>query len=193
MSLIKGSVSAIAVLSAFPVLAGGGPHDPKIIFGSVMFMLMVGCLLVLAKLGCLALGLLLSVLKPQKIIRLSSSMNGRLLKSFVIGILVAVAYVLLLGISNLIPKAYQGFLSIPVLLMVFIHFILGFTVISHFLGEKIMANTSSPRAGSTFFAVLYGGAILLLCGFFPILGFIVLSATYITAMGGTAAGLFSRN
>ncbi len=192
MSLRKNIAVATATLMAFPAFAGG-PHDPKMIFGSVMFMLMIGCLLLLIKAGCLALGLLLSVLKPQKIIRLSSGLNGRLLKSFFLGIMVLVAYILLIGISTLIPKPYEGLLSIPVLLVLFIHFLLAFTAASHFLGEKIMANTSSPRSGSTFYAVLYGGTVLLVCGFFPVLGFIVLSATYITALGGTSAGLFSRN
>ncbi len=170
----------------------GGGHDPKMIFGSVLFMLMVGCIMIMVKSGCLALGLLLSVLKPQKIIRMSSGLNGNLLKSFLCGIMVLIAYVLLIGISSLIPKPYEGILSIPVILLFLVHFILAFTVVSHFAGEKIMANTSSPKSGSTFFAVLYGGLVLLVCGFFPILGLVVLSVIYITALGGTASGLFRK-
>jgi len=195
VSIKKIASTIIVLLSAFQVFAqqGGHPHDPKMIFGSVMFMLMIGCILLLVKSGCLALGLLLSVLKPQKIIRLSSGLNGRLLKSFVAGILVLISYILLLGISQFIPKPYDGLLSIPVILLFFIHFILAFTVVSHFTGEKIMANISSHKTGSTFFAVLYGGIVILLCGFFPVLGIIVLSVIYITSLGGTATGLFTKN
>jgi len=179
-------------LSACHVFAAGGAHDPRMILGSVLFMLVVACLIILAKLGCISLGLLLSVFKPQKVIRLSSGLNGRLLKSFLLGIMVFIAYILLLGISKFIPKPYEGLLSIPVLLLFFIHFILAFTAVSHFTGEKILANTSSPKAGSTFFAVLYGGIVILLCGFFPIFGIIILSVILLTGLGGTLSGLVSR-
>ncbi len=196
MNIFKTFASTAIMLGSFQVFAqqgGGHPHDPKTILLTVAFMLVIGCILVLVKAGCLALGLLLSVLKPQKIIRLSSGLNGKLLKSFIIGILIVVAYFLLLGISNFIPEKFRGFLTIPVILLLFIHFILAFTVISHFVGEKIMANIASHKVGSSFFAVLYGGIVILLCGFFPIFGIIVSGIIYIVALGGTLSGLVSKN
>jgi len=160
---------------------GGPGKGGRFIIG----MLMLYPLVIGIQVGILALSLLYAVLKPESLRRGATILQENFIKSFFIGLLLGVAYMLFLGIARrLIPNhGIRALLTVPVLCVWFIHNLMGFTMLANSLGEKIQANTGSKFAGSTFMAVLFGGTILLLTGLVPVFGLIILGLTGTLSLG----------
>lgn len=144
------------------------------------------------KLGLLAFSLVFSVLKPQTVIKGSEIIKQTVVRSFITGLLCLIFYLLLLKITRMIPRYFNLLLAVPILIVLFIHIAAGFSVICHFLGEKIHANIGSRFTGSTFMAVLYGGIVILALGFVPIFGQAASLIIITTSLGATLIHMFSK-
>jgi len=140
-------------------------------------------LLLCVKLGFLGTALLYAVLEPERVRTGSSLQTQASSRSFGIGVLMGGILVLACAIVSKLPDGLNGFIAIPILGAYAYLLITGFTMVSQCVGDKIQSNTASRTAGSTFFAVLYGGGLLLLANFVPIIGQIVLLIVVILSIG----------
>ena len=195
LAVLVSTIFLAAPVFAQAPSAQGHPHgnDPRMIFAGFVLIMVMGIISVLIKAGWLSLSLLFSVVKPQNVISNSACLGGKLVKSFLAGLMILAFYCLLLGICKIfIPRSISFLVSVPVFVVMMIHVLAGFTAISHFIGEKILANVGSLQGGSTFMTVLWGGLILVLCGFVPFLGQITDLAVIATGLGVTTLNLGKR-
>ncbi|MBT4822144.1 MAG: hypothetical protein HON70_40935, partial [Lentisphaerae bacterium] len=140
-------------------------------------------LVICVELGLLATCLLYAVLEPERV-RAGSALQARsAFRSFGVGVLMVVILLLACGLISQMPDAISGLLAIPLLAAYTYVLIMGFTMVAHGVGDRIQSNTSSTTMGSSFFAVLYGGSILLLTNFVPFVGQLVLLIVALLAIG----------
>lgn len=135
------------------------------------------------KLGFMGLILLYSVLRPQHVIRGSEVLGKRYLRSFFVGLLILIVYVLLLGGTLALPNPFRGISFLIMINIFFLQAVVGFCMVSHFVGERIQANLGSGSIGSSFIAVLWGAAILLLIDLVPLLGWLVSFLVLVLSLG----------
>lgn len=189
-------VTTIMILALImPIVAQGaveGINPSQIIPKRLLGLAILTFLLICLKIGWLALTLLYSVLRPQKVIKGSQSLAQNYSKSLFIGLLLLIFYLLLIKMCRLAPASYRYILLIPVFLALLSHILIGFSMISHALGERIQANINSHTLGSTFFAVLYGALIILLLDFVPLLGHIVTFIIILIGMGVAVTEVFRK-
>lgn len=145
------------------------PQDPKMLLVMLAF---CGVVLLVA-VGYLSLCLVFSVVQPDLLRRGGEFMKGTFLKNLLTGLLISIVYILLLGIINqFIPsnRAIRVLFAAPILSLLFIHGLFGFSMVAHSLGDKIHSNINSRYIGSTFMAVFAGGGVLILTGLIPFAG-----------------------
>lgn len=186
-------ILTFAILLA-PFILGAAPRefDPsqkfRMMIGMLFFVLVTFCM----KIGLLAFGLLFSVLRPQLVIRGSELAGRNILKSFLAGLMCAIFYMLLLAISKMIPRHFGLIIVMPVMLLLFLHLVVGFSMICNYIGEKVHANTGSRFAGSTFMAVLAGGVLAISLTLIPVFGEAAFLAILSISLGAALMLLFAR-
>jgi hypothetical protein len=121
------------------------------------------------KTGWLALALLGAVLWPDRCRRGVGVAERRFGRCFLTGLLLLVAYLLLGWLAFRLPLPWRRLATVPLMVGFMLHALAGFVVLANALGERIEANLGGS-GGSTLRAVLLGGGVLVLLGFFPLLG-----------------------
>jgi hypothetical protein len=179
--LIAGMLLLPNLIHAASFKHHGSPKDPKMLLVMLAF---CGVVLLVA-VGYLSLCLVFSVIKPDLLRRSGEFLKGAVLKNLLTGLLVSVGYIFLLGlIAQLIPRgALRILLAAPIVSVLFVHGLVGFTMIAQALGDKIHSNINSRYIGSTFMAVLAGGSVLILTGLIPFVGPVCFLVVNLTGMG----------
>lgn len=180
-----------------PVVASAGTPthfrhgDPKWLMGVLAF---CGVVLLVA-IGYLSLCLVFSVTKPGLLRRSEKYLKEAFLKNILTGLLVSITYLLFLGMVNQVLLSGRGLrilFSIPILFVLFVHGLVGFTMVAQGLGDKIHSNINSRYMGSTFMAVFAGGTVLILTVLIPFVGplcFLVVNLLGIGLATRTAMGM----
>lgn len=136
-------------------------------------LIIVILLLICMKIGWLSIVSIYSLLRPQKTMKGSQVIGTRGIASFLIGLGVFVACVLIMALSKQFLGRRGIIISGPVILFLLYLLVSGGAVIYHFIGEKIQSNMNSSTIGSSFYAVIYGGILALLVDLIPVVGWIV--------------------
>lgn len=168
LSLLAAAVSSMTLM---PTAATAAEHGGMVIHGgrglAGLALLLVVVLAV--KVGWLALALLGATLRPAGCRRGAELAGRHFGRAFLIGLLVLAAYLLLGWLAFHISLPWRRLVTVPLIALLLVHALAGFTVLATALGERIEANLGNP-GGSTVRAVLLGGLILVLAGLFPLLG-----------------------
>lgn len=172
-------------LWAGPMKAQGPGHQ---LAGIAMVLILAVCV----ELGLLALALLYAVLEPERVRTGSALQAQSVFRSFGVGILMAIILLLACALIGQMPEGLNGLIAVPLLAAYAYLFIMGFTMVAHCVGDRIQSNISSPTTGSSFFAVLYGGGILLLANFVPVVGQLVLLVVVVLSIGAAMRSISLR-
>jgi hypothetical protein len=173
----------LPLLLAAPAMAGehAGPMGIPGGRGLAMliFLAALAGMALAGKVGWLALSLLSAALRPAGCRRGAELAENHFGRSFLLGLLVMVAYLLLFWLAWRIGLPWRRLGTVPLIVLFLVQALAGFACLATALGERLEANLGWG-GGSTVRAVLLGGGILVLVGFFPVLGqlldFVVLAA-----------------
>jgi len=172
---------AVLLLSATALWAGPmkGQGPGNQLAGIAMVLVFAVCV----EVGLLATALLYAVLEPERVRAGSALQAQSVFRSFGIGVLMAIILLLACALMDNMPGGIGGLLGVPLLAAYAYLFIMGFTMVAHCVGDRIQSNIASRTTGSSFFAVLYGGSILLLTNFVPVVGQLVLLVVLVLSLG----------
>ncbi|MFA5878551.1 MAG: hypothetical protein WC860_00045 [Candidatus Margulisiibacteriota bacterium] len=127
-------------------------------------------LLTLSFLGFVILTLVIVAIWEKYILKVAKNVKANLLKSFLIGIL---GMVLIVPIALVLLISIVGIILIPIeIIIVLLMFILGFIVMAHLIGEKLLKALKSKNE-SIIWSTLLGLIILWLILWIPVIGALV--------------------
>lgn len=175
------------LLAASNCFAAPGPAGAQLT-GLLVVVILVIC----STVGLLAAALVLSVLTPQRIREGSRILEQSPLKTFLTGVLIALISILAMGILDAVSKPVAVIFWLPLLVAETLLLLLGFAMVGHVVGDRIHTNTGSFRAGSSFMAVLQGGALLLALAFLPFVGWVILSVVAMLCLGAALRACVTR-
>jgi len=181
MKILSSLATALPLLVLTSVTATAAEHGGLALHGarSLAGLALLLPIVLAIKTGWLALALLGAALRPAACRRGANLAEQHFGRSFLVGLLTLMAFLLLGWLAFRIPFPWRRLATLPLIALFLLHALAGFTVLATALGERIEANLGHP-GGSTVRAVLLGGAILVLAGLFPLLGqfaeFILLAA-----------------
>jgi hypothetical protein len=107
-----------------------------------------------------------------------------------IGIIGVTIMVICWALSEAIPPF--GLVSLAVTLTVMYLGVAGLAGLCHCLGDKLLSNTSSRFAGSSFAAVLCGGVLLSVLVVLPFPGWLLQGLFAVIGFGSAVSVLFQR-
>lgn len=181
-----------ALLLFVPLLAsadGRNPEHAKLFFGSVFMLFFI----FFTGIGVLAFSLLLSVLRPQMLVKGGEICMKKPLRCLGAGFLALVLYMLYFNLLKNFSEPVRGLAGVPALVVFAVHSLAGLAMMHWALGEKIIFNTGSRFTGSTFMSVLFGGSLLVVLNFLPIVGQIANLCFFCAGLGCAIYWLFQRS
>lgn len=179
LALIFATVTCAPLVAEAATSAHAASHGWLRLSG---FLALLLALLVI-KIGVLGCVLLVATLKPAWVSVGSERVRCHFWLNCLKGALFLAVYLLMGKIAKTLPHSVD---HIVLLLMAFlfgVQALIGFTMVSHSLGDRILANLNSPRAGSGFAAVFFGALILLALDVTPIVGQVIGFFVLIAALG----------
>jgi len=158
-------------------------------------MAVLACILaaiVCVKVGVIALMLLTSVLRPQKLRRDGDTIREHPVRSFLAGLLCLAIFVLAVAVTEHLPDVLATLLGVTVVLVCVYLGVCGMCGVAHDIGERVQSNLNVQGVGSTFMTVLWGTILILLVGFVPILGQLVQVVAVTIGVGAVATAMSLR-
>lgn len=143
----------------------------------------------LAGVGLLALLSLYGVAKARAVRCNGDRLRKHTMRAFLVGVMTALAAVLLAMIVGLLPDPLNGLCGLVLVLSVAYMVVGGLSVVAHELGDSVLSNLNSRHAGSSFASVLTGGALLGLCGFAIGVGQVLQLLALVLGLGVFSGGL----
>jgi hypothetical protein len=181
-------LSSAASLDA---LSLGGPSSGQQLAGALLFLLLVVCM----QSGLLAAALIYAVLDPQRVQDGSRLQRQAPWQSFRTGVLALIVLLLFAFFFSHLhpPKVLALLVWVPLVFGLAYLLLIGFTMTAHGIGERIQSNLNSRAVGSTFMAVLFGGAVLLGVTFLPLFGLVLLVVAGLVSLGTAARTVAGRD
>ena len=142
--------------------------------------------------GVLAIQLLYSVLRAPALRQGSDLLRRRPAYALGVGVLAFLVLGGALALTQFVPEPGKGLLGLALILIGLGLAFPGVTMVSHAIGEQVHANLNTRYIGSSFMAVLTGGALTLLVGCVPLLGQLIQFVILLTGLGAATVGLARR-
>ncbi len=158
--------------------------------GGLVAVLLIALIL---KTGWLATCLLYALLKPQRLRQGGQILAAGMLKSFLIGLLAFLCYLVFAIILVAMLKRTHLALAlwIPLVICYFYQLLSGSAMLYLHLGEKLLANLASPHLGSSLWAVACGGMLVLALGFLFPIGYLLWALLGAACLGASTRTLLS--
>jgi hypothetical protein len=191
----RGALKAIGwclLAGALPVQAAGEfqnlPWGEKLATVGILLTISV-CVAV----GMLALLLVYGLLRPAVIRGGSDRLRAHPKRSLLVGILGLVLLIAVIALLQAFPEPIKGLGGLVLLAAALYLMVSGAAIIAYDLGDRLLANVGARCSGSSFMAVLWGGLLLLLLGFVPVLGALIQFVALVLGFGLALSGLVDRS
>jgi hypothetical protein len=135
--------------------------------------LLIVVLAVGVNLGLWALLVALAAWRPARLRGGAERLRTRPFRSFVTGLLLLVAAVLVMVVCHRLPGPAKALLALTLLALLGWFGLHGLAMVAHDLGERVLASVQSARQGSSVAAVAAGGGLLVLVACLPLLGLVL--------------------
>lgn len=143
----------------------------------------------LSFIGFIILALLTVALLEKYILKIAKNIETKLLKSFLIGLL---GMVLIVPIAIVLFISIIGIFLIPVeIIFVILMFLLGFIVVAHIIGDKILKALKSKNE-SIIWSTLLGLVVLWFILWIPVIGVIVKILVMTIGFGAVILTIFQK-
>lgn len=171
-AIVKGDTVEVAIAGIAPAVSfftRGGILKGMAIFGLLSFI------------GFLILAIVLVALFTPQLGRVSANLEADLLKTFLIGLLIAVLFI---PVAVVLAVSIVGIVLIPVWVMVVAAAgIFGYIAVGHLLGKKTL-RAFRIAGKSMMIETLTGVVLLCLVGLIPIGGFLIKMIAALCGLGG---------
>ncbi|MEE8637625.1 MAG: hypothetical protein V3T21_01110 [Candidatus Margulisiibacteriota bacterium] len=173
-AVVKGDVTEVS-------FAGMGGITPGMAAGGLTIFSL------LSFIGFLVLVIILVALFPSQLEKVSSAVEGNLLKTFLYGLLVIILFV---PVIILLAISIAGIVLIPVwAILVTVAGLFGYIAAAHFIGQKIL-KAAKLTVKTMMVETLVGIIILALIGLVPFAGCIIKAILGCMGLGGVALTRF---
>ena len=168
--------------------AGKGREDP-----TLEHVAMVALVLICSSVGLVALMILYTVLRPQRVMQGGELFRQRPVRCFCAGIIASLIFLVIAGLANVLPGPLRPLVWLALVLVYANWCVSGLCMLAYDLGERLQSNLNVRSLGSSGMGVLYGGGAIVLVGFLPALGQVVQFIAFVSGLGTAVSRRFLKS